>query len=229
MAAGKLGTRWEDIDQVRLLISGPTGQSIRRLDMAAFLRWNLPTLMEIFPEFPDRVLIVSAGDPMWRGGLSGPNSLFVHADRPLISGNGTSTLLHEMVHLAQGYRAKSGEDWIVESMAEFYTLDIMRRSGTISERRFDLGLEQLESWSSQAGELRAEESTGSRTAKGVAIMHALDHELKEISGGRLSLDDVARVLSAEGIPVGLEQLRQTAEALAGEPLTSLPSDKLFED
>ena len=43
-----------------------------------------------------RLLIVSAGDPMWRGGLSGPSSMFLHSDRPLISENRTSTLLHEL-------------------------------------------------------------------------------------------------------------------------------------
>ena len=57
--------------------------------LLAFLRWNLPALVDIFPDFPERVLVVSAGDPMWRGGLSGPGSLYIHAERPLISGNGT--------------------------------------------------------------------------------------------------------------------------------------------
>jgi len=223
MAAGSLGVRWEDIDETRLAIAGPTGQGIRRMDMAAFLRWNLPTLKDIFPVFPHRLLIVSAGDPMWRGGLSGPNSLFIHADRPLISANGTSTLLHELVHVAQPYRAEPGEDWIIESMAEYYSLEIMRRSGTISERRFELGLEQLESWSSEAEKLQADESSGSRTAKGVAVMHALDGELKEVSGGKLSLDDVVRQLCEQRTTISLEKLRQTAEALAGEPLGSLPS------
>jgi len=224
MAAGHLGVRWDDIDETRVTIAGPTGQGIRRMDMAAFLRWNLPTLKEIFPVFPGRLLIVSAGDPMWRGGLSGPNSLFIHADRPLISANSTSTLLHELVHVAQPYRAEQGEDWIIESMAEYYSLEIMRRSGTISERRFELGLEQLESWSSEADKLQADESSGSRTAKGVAVMHALDSELREVSNGSLNLDDVVRELSQQYTTISLEKLRQAAENLAGESLSSLPSE-----
>jgi hypothetical protein len=223
MAAGHLGVRREDIDETRVAIAGPTGQGIRRMDMAAFLRWNLPTLKEVFPAFPHRLLIISAGDPMWRGGLSGPDSLFIHADRPLISANGTSTLLHELIHVAQPYRAVNGEDWIIESMAEFYSLEIMRRSGTLSQERYEIGLEKLESWSSEAEKLQADESSGARTAKGVAVMHALDHELREVSGGALSLDDVVRALSEQQKTISLEKLRQTAEALAGKPLGSLPS------
>ena len=223
MAAGKLGIRWEDIDDYRLAIAGPRGHSIRRMDIAAFLRWNLPALVDVFPDFPHRILVVSAGDPMWRGGLSGPASLFIHADRPLISANGTSTLLHEMIHLAQGFRASMGNDWIVESMAEYYTLEVMRRSGTISRQRFDQGLDKLESWSSTAGKLQADESSGSRTAKGVAIMHALDAELREVTHGGSTLDDVARALSQKGGEIGLSQLREVSEALAGTSLESIPS------
>ena len=52
--------------------------------------------------FRERLLIVSGPDSMWRGGLSGSGSIYLHADRPLISQNGTSTPLHEMVHVASG-------------------------------------------------------------------------------------------------------------------------------
>ena len=170
MAAGRLGVRWGTIARRQVAVAGPTGQGVRHLDMLAFLRWNLPALVEVFPDFPQRLLLVSAADPMWRGGLSGPSSLYIHADRPLISGNGTSTLLHELVHVAQGFRAAQDEDWIVEAIAEYYTLEIMRRSGTISAARYERGLDRLADWAAQAGSLQAESSAGARTAKGVAVM-----------------------------------------------------------
>src|SRR3546814_11955514 len=81
------------------------------------------------------VVFVSAGDPMWHGGLSGPRSLFVHADRPLISENGSSTLMHEMVHVVTGLRAVSGDDWIVEGIAEYYSMVLLNRSGMLSDAR----------------------------------------------------------------------------------------------
>ncbi len=226
MAAGKLGVRWGDRAGIRFAIAGPMGQGIRYSDIKAFLRWNLPTLVTIFPDFPKRILLVSAGDPMWRGGLSGPHSLYIHADRPLISANGTSTLLHELVHLAQGYRAAPGQDWIVEAVAEYYTLEIMRRSDTLSSMDYKRGLEKLEAWAGEEDILEADESSGPRTAKGVAVMQALDDELREVTAGRYSLDNVAGQLSRDGVPVSMEQLRQVATSLAGQPLESLSPERL---
>jgi len=173
-----------------------------------------------------RVLVVSAGDPMWRGGLSGPASLYLHADRPLISGNSTSTLLHELVHVAQSYRAAKDEDWIVEGIAEYYTLAIMLRSGTISGKRFERGIDRTEEWAGESAGLQAERSSGARTAKGVTVMRELDLELRERTGGRYSLDDVARQLAEDGKPVSTERLREIATELVGGPLESISPKRL---
>jgi hypothetical protein len=229
MAAGRLGVRWGDVGDVRVAVAGPVGHGVRRLDMLAFLRWNLPTLLDVFPEFPRRLLLVSAGDPMWRGGLSGPASLYIHAERPLISGNGTSTLLHELAHVAQGYGAAPGGDWIVEGMAEFYSLEIMRRSGTLSERRYERGLEKLEDWGGAADDLDAENSSGARTARAVSVMRELDAELRAATDGRHSLDDIARRFSRDNAAVDIDRLRAVAEELAGRPLRTLAPDRLKTD
>lgn len=229
MAAGRLGVRRDRIADRRVAVAGPTGHGVRHLDMLAFLRWNLPELVNVFPGFPERLLVVSAGDPMWRGGLSGPASLYIHADRPLISGNGTSTLLHELVHVAQGYRAARDEDWIVEGIAEYYTLEIMRRSGTIAESRYSLGFEKLEKWSAGSGSLEADASTGARTARSVIVIRELDTELRERTGGARNLDDIARQLAGDGQPVSLERLRELAAALAGGPVEALSEQRLGQD
>jgi len=226
MAAGRLGVRWGTVAGRRVAVAGPTGQGVRHLDMLAFLRWNLPVLAGIFPDFPKRLLIVSAGDPMWRGGLSGPDSLFIHADRPLISGNGTSTILHELVHVAQGYRAAKDEDWIVEGIAEYYTLEIMRRSGTLSDSRSERGFDKLDQWAARSGGLEAENSSGARTARSVTIMRDLDAELRERSDGKYSLDDVARQLAEDARPVSVERLRELSAGLAGGPVESLSPERL---
>ncbi|MCJ7557016.1 MAG: hypothetical protein MUP90_08900, partial [Gammaproteobacteria bacterium] len=226
MVAGKLSVRWADINGVRVAVAGPRGQGVRSMDILAFLRWNLPVLLQIFPDFQERILIVSAGDPMWRGGLSGPNSLFLHADRPLISANGTSTMLHELMHIAQGYSAEGGDDWIVEGIAEFYTLEIMQRSGTLSRTRYRKGHEQLDAWGDEVSDLQADSSSGARTARAVGIMQALDAELREGSKNVYSLDEVVRRLSLEGEPVTLERLRQVSMDLVGKPLESLADSRI---
>ena len=229
MAAGRLGVRRDRVADRRVAVAGPTGQGVRHLDMLAFLRWNLPDVVAVFPDFPERLLIVSAGDPMWRGGLSGPGSLYIHAERPLISGNGTSTLLHELIHVAQGYRAARDEDWIVEGIAEYYTLEIMRRSGTIPESRYRLGFEKLEEWAARSEGLAADASTGARTARSALVMRDLDTEIRERSGGAHSLDDLARQLAGDGRPVSLERLRELAAALAGGPVEALSPGRIGQE
>jgi hypothetical protein len=226
MAAGRLGVRREEIAGRKVAVAGPLGQGVRRLDMLAFLHWNLPALIAVFPGFPDRLLLVSAGDPMWRGGLSGPRTLYLHADRPLISANGTSTLLHELVHVAQGYRAARDEDWIVEAIAEYYTLEIMQRTKTISAARRDRGFAKLEQWAERIEGLEGKRSTGARTAKGVTVMRALDAELRQRSKDRYSLDDVARALAEEGAPVSVQRIREIATKLAGGPLDALAEERV---
>src|SRR5690606_21947056 len=127
---GHLGVRYDTISGIRTKVAGPVNQGVRRMDMLALLRWTLPELLRILPDFPHRLTIVSAGDPMWRGALSAPQSLYLHAERPLISENGTSTLLHEVVHVGLGVGAGHGADWVVEGLAEYYSLEMLRRSGT---------------------------------------------------------------------------------------------------
>ncbi|MCZ7620746.1 MAG: hypothetical protein M5U32_21410 [Myxococcota bacterium] len=113
MLFGRLGVVRERVAGTRIAIGGPVGQGMRRKDQLALLRWTLPALREIAP-LPERIAIVGAADPMWRGGLSGPNSAYLHASLPLISEDGTSPLLHEMVHVWMGARSGADGDWIVE-------------------------------------------------------------------------------------------------------------------
>ena len=112
--------------------ASPAGQETRDRDRRALLRWALPVLNEILGTASRRWLVVSADDPMWRGGLSGPDSLYLHADRPLIAPDDTSPLLHEIVHVAMGAQAGPESDWIVEGLAELYSLELLRRAGALS-------------------------------------------------------------------------------------------------
>lgn len=219
---GDVGVRRETIGTARVAVGAPTGQGLRRLDILAFFRWTLPTLQKIFPEFPARLLVVGAGDPMWRGALSGPNSLFVHADRPMISENATSTFLHEVVHVAMNARSAPGSDWIVEGMAEYYSLEALRRSGTISEARFQQSLGTLAEWAArEAGPLDAPSSSGATTARAVGVLRKVDAEIRAASGGRRSLDDVAAALAAQPKAITVDMFRRFAEQQAGAPLKSL--------
>ena len=218
MAAGKLGIRRDRIAGRRVVVTGPLEERVRSQDILAFLRWTLPVLVEIFPNFPERILIVNAGDPMWRGGLSGPASLYLHADRPLISGDGSSTAIHELVHVATTSIALPGNDWIVEGMAEYYSLEILRRSGTISRSRFQRALRRMAARADRDEAQLASPSHGADTARAVVVFHELDKELKR--AGLDGLDVVATPL-LEGPPLSLARLLALSETALGRPSRTL--------
>jgi len=224
--AGKLGKRSELIDGVQTIVAAPEGESSRRQDILAFLNWNLPHLKDVFTEFPKRLLVVSAGDPMFRGGLSGPASLFIHSDRPLISENRTSTLLHELVHVAMGIRGDEESDWIVEGFAEYYSLEILRRSGGIGRSRYEEALKRMEGWARRTPNVFKPESSGASTARAVIALRAADLEIRKHSGGRANLDDVAAALAERGGEVSLEILQNFANRAAGQEVLALQRQRL---
>jgi predicted metalloprotease with PDZ domain len=172
------------------------------------------------------VLIVSAGDPMWRGGLSGPASIFLHSDRPLISENRTSPLLHELVHVALGIHGDRESDWIVEGLAEFYSVQTLRRSGGIGQKRYEQAVANLQKWARRAPTLFAKSSTGATTARAVLVFQDVDAEIRSVTKNAKSLDDVARKLAADRGEISLIQLQEIAQEVAGKPLQSLQRERL---
>lgn len=225
-ATGRLGVVRERVSGVHVAVAGPVGQNLRRLDILALLRWSLPELASFLPVLPERLVVVGAGDPMWRGGLSGPRSAFIHSGRPLISQDGTSPLLHELMHAVLGIRPGPGGDWIVEGLAEFYSMQLLVRSGTISHRRFERSLARLEARGRSVKKVETDHSEGAVTARAVSVLVALDERLRKGSDGQHSLDDVVRVLSEKRGEVTTPELRALAEDLGGGDLSAFFSRRL---
>ncbi|WP_163832836.1 hypothetical protein [Spartinivicinus ruber] len=221
IVAGDIGVKRETIKGVKVAVAAPKNQSARRLDILAMLNWNLPVFLDIFPHFPKRINIVSANDPMWRGALSGPSSLFLHADRPLITEDGTSPPIHELIHVAMSARAEPGADWLVEGLAEYYSLEIMRRSGTITQERFDKSISQQINRGKKISKLKVDRSYGPITAKAVGILYKVDQEIQQRTNNKASLDNIIRGLAKPDVPITLKATQKMAEKLVGGPLKSL--------
>jgi len=224
IAMGDLGVRRERIAGTRVAIAAPQGHDVRRMDMLALLNWTLPELHAILPDALPRLTIVSAGAPMWRGGLSAPASFFLHASRPLISENGTSSLLHEVMHTALGLRPRHGNDWIVEGLAEYYSIELLRRGKAITARRATTAFERQASWADRADTLCAAHSTGASTALAVTVLSNLNSEIVDKTDGEFSLDTLLPVLANN--TVDLAALTSAVEDLIGSSPDALHSDKL---
>ena len=158
------------------------------------LRVATPSFIAAFGKVPEKVLIVGAGDPMWRGGLSGPRSLWLHAERKLQSENGTSALLHELTHVVTGIHGAPEEDWIAEGLAEYYSIELARRSGLLSDDLAQRAIRSERKRGDAVDTLQSTQSTGERTARAVAVFADLDAEIRRKSKNQYNLDNVARAL-----------------------------------
>lgn len=224
VAMGRLGVRRETLAGIPVAVAGPEGHDVRRMDMLALLGWTLPEVAAIVPEEMSRLTIVSAGDPMWRGGLSAPSSFFIHADRPMISENATSSLLHEVMHTAMPIDTRDDYDWIAEGLAEYYSIELLRRGGAITEQRATFAWERQAEWSQQADTLCAKYSSGPVTALAVTVFRQLDTELVERSDGSASLDTLLPLLTGKDIDAAT--LASAAEGVIGSVPDALHSDNL---
>ncbi len=226
--AGAVGARCEWIESSKLCVAGPKGGDVRRNDIVAFANVTLPHLERAFGTLPPKLLVVSAGDPMWRGGLSGPRSLFLHADRPLFSENGTSSLMHELFHVVTRIRGGENDDWIAEGLAEYYSIELPRRAGLLSASRYEKALAWMRRFGSGVEHLRAHRSSGKTTARAVLLLHDLDREIQTSSGGNASLDEVTRALMPVR-EVSLADLRAAAQRAIGVPSLVLDSPLLADE
>ena len=163
---------------------------------------------------------------MWRGGLSAPASLYMHAERHLLSENGTSTLLHEIMHVVLDFDTDHDHDWIVEGLAEFYSLELLGRSGTLSRSRFDKARRMQKEWARSSDRLCGGPSSGATTAKAVSVFVELDREIRRKTEGRHTLDDIVREILELPEPVDLDALDRLARNVIGENPDALHIGKL---
>ena len=217
LLVGRLGVLREKIAGVHVAVGAPIDHGMRRQDVLAFLRFTLPALRKIAP-LPDRLAIVGAGDPMWRGGLSAPNSAYLHAALPLIEDDATSPVLHEIVHVVLRARAGADGDGIVEGLAELYSLETLVRSRAISRHRYEHALERQAEKGRGAATIAVDRATGKTSARAAALLHELDREIARISGGQKSLDDVVRALAESRHAISLAHFREVTERVAGQKL-----------
>ncbi|MGB3612012.1 MAG: hypothetical protein WA987_16685 [Cellvibrio sp.] len=231
MIAGKLGTRRSKIGNTNIAVSAPKGSGLRRMDALTFLGFVWPQLENAFGESPQKLLIVGGDDPLWRGGLSASNSLFLHADRPMVSEDGTSPLIHELVHMVtriSGAKEKHySEDWFAEGLAEFYSIELLYRANGMTKERRNQIMTGLRKKGAEIETLRAKRSHGPITARAVVLLDDLDREIRAQTKNKHNIDDVTRAL----IPirkVSLNDLRKVTAEITGVSSKTLQSPLLKE-
>jgi hypothetical protein len=214
LTLGRIGILREKVAGSHLTVAGPFRQKLRRQDILALLRWTLPSLRQVLGALPERLLVAGAGDPMWRGGLSGPSSVFIHAERPLITPDGSSPILHELFHASTGAYSVVDGDWIVEGLAEYYSIELLVRSRTMSKARAERVMRQVEARGAQA-KLLGHGSEGASTARAVTVLRRLDAELRSRTEQQKTLDDVVAEVARRRQGVSTSSFRTAAEQVSG--------------
>jgi hypothetical protein len=228
MIAGKLGIRRDQLGETDVVVAAPKGSDLHRMDVLTFVNFVWPEIEGAFQSTPPKLLIAGAGEPMWRGGLSAPTSLFLHADRPLVSENGTSTLVHELVHMVTGIHGADNHDWIAEGLTEFYAVELVYRAGGMTSRRREKVFRDLAEWGDEVKSLLQRRSTGPVTARAAVLFNQLDQEIRQRSNNAHSIDDVARKLMSKDT-VSLDDLREATRTMLGSEPKALKTPLLGHD
>ena len=189
-----------------------------KLDAHRLLRLyarTVPLLAEVLGPPPARLLVVSAPDPMWHGGLSGEDSFFVNGRIPIRSPDKTSSYLHELFHVWQPFRPGTDGRWICEGLAEYYSLVLQRRAGRLSERGFARGITLFARYGRWDLDLSRTREPAALNNSAALVMHWIDEDIRRATMGRRSLDDAVRTIAAEGGTVSTASFLRAVNHAAG--------------
>ena len=194
MLAGTLGSRRSTLGETEVTVTAPQGQGMHRMDVLTLLTFVWPQVQAVFPRNPSKLLIVGAGSPMWKGSTAARNSIYLYSGLPLVSENGSSSLLREVVQVFSGINDEPGHDWIGEGLSEYYAIELLRRAGGMSEERYQALQHRLNAAGKGVTHLRGAPANPPMVARAVMLLQALDREIRLQTHNKRSLDDVSQAL-----------------------------------
>ncbi len=215
MALGKIDVVRQEIGATTVEIARAPGSKLKPAELFHLYETTLPALEKLLSRPMDRLLVVSAPDPMWHGGISGNASFYMHGARPLRTPDKTSPYLHELFHVMQPYKPGPDADWIEEGLAEFYSLELQRRAGLLDPAGFDRGLGYLKRYGLWHVDMTKQQDNAATNNSAPLIMYALDQRIQRATAGKRRLDDVVALLIRRGVAVTTAGFQRAAEQAAG--------------
>ena len=225
MLAGNLGSRRVRLGETDVTVASPKGQAMRRMDVLTLLTFVWPQVEAAFPRHPAKLLIVGASDPMRRGAFSARDSVYLNSRTPLVSENGSSPLIREVVHAIGRFSDHDASDWISEGLAEYYAIELLRRGGGITDERYAAIQARLTREGKNVTSLRGEHVSGATVTRAVVVMQELDREIRVKTHNKRSLDDLAQVVMRAN-SVSTPEFVRLAQSIIGESSVVLDSKLL---
>jgi hypothetical protein len=219
LALGDLTIVQRTVGETTIEIVKTPGSGMDAEGLADLYTRALPLFPSLIGALPRSLLVVSAPDPMWRGGLSGEHSLYLHGDRPLRTPDHTSPALHELFHVVASFRPAADARWISEGLAEFYSLELQRRLGAVSGDEFRRGLRLFERYGRWHVDLTAEKSGAVTNNSAPLVMYAIDRSLRRGSDDQRTVDAVVFELSRQAGPVSTAKFLRVVNQVSGRNFT----------
>jgi predicted metalloprotease with PDZ domain len=158
---------------------------------------------------------------MWRGGISGEGSIYLHADRPIRTPDRTSPPLHEAFHVLAPFRPGTDGLWITEGLAEYYSLELQRRIHLIDDEDFRRGLRSFRRWGRWDVNLSDDRSLAVTNNSAPYVIAAIDEWVRERTKDEHDLDDVLRgIVQSPEKSLTTAALLRIVKGVAGADLTS---------
>ncbi|PQZ92018.1 MULTISPECIES: hypothetical protein [Pseudomonas] len=215
MLAGTLGSRRVRLGDTDVTVASPKGQAMRRMDVLTLLTFIWPQVEAAFPRHPAKLLVVGASDPMRRGAFSARDSIYLNSRTPLVSENGSSPLIRELVQAIGRFNDHESSDWIGEGLTEYYAIELVRRAGGITDERYQAIQARLTKEGKGVTSLRGEQVSGAEVARAVVVLQELDREIRVKTHNKRSLDDLTQaVMRANRITT--PEFVKLADSILGE-------------
>jgi hypothetical protein len=226
-ALGRIRLDRQEIGGTMLQVARAPGSSLNPQALFRFLEATLPALQHLLLADPETLLLVSAPDPMWRGGISAEHSFYVHGDRPLRTPDKTSPYLHELFHVLQPFKPGADADWIAEGLAEFYSLELQRRAGLIDAAAYVRALGYFQRFGLWNVDLTRQRDNAATNNSAPLVMYALDQRIQRATTGKKRLDDVVTHLAQQAGVVGTQEFRHAVEQVSGKPFNKFFEHQVF--
>lgn len=196
-------------------------------DLRAYLARAGPYLEAVYGHRPPDLLVVSAPDPMLRGGLAGWGSLYAHEAADL------RTLAHEHAHVHQRFGPQEAMGrasvWLAEGDADWHGALSLHAAGFWSAARVNEALRDAERARDDPAfaDARLADATYDTTSagrsmeryayhKGATVLRALDATLREATDGAAGVPELLRRLNARHADPTRDDLVVENADVAGE-------------
>ncbi len=218
--AGRFARADATVGDTAVTVASAGGAAVPARDVLALVEQALPSMSALLARTLPKLLIVRGPDPMWRGGLSGEESFYMHSDRPLRTPDRTSPYLHELFHVLAPFRPAEDGHWVTEGLAEYYSVEIQRRIGRLAPADVARALRLFARYG--AWDVDFTRNGGSRVNNNSAplVMYVLDGRIRAATAGQHGLDDVVGVLAREGGVVTTARFLGTIERIADRRFTA---------